>query len=185
MQDYHEFLAEVLITEEQLQKRTAELGTQISRDFQGEELILVCILRGGVLFLCDLMRNITVPNTVQFMAVSSYGVGARQSSGQPRISLDINTDIRDRNVLIIEDIVDSGHTIKAVLDFLCTRQPKSLRVCTLLDKTSRREIPVPIDYLGFSIPDKFVFGYGLDIDEYYRNLPFIGTVDTQKYHPEN
>jgi hypoxanthine phosphoribosyltransferase len=185
MQDYHEFLDEILITEEQLQKRTAELGAQISRDYQGEELILVCILRGGVLFLCDLMRHITVPNTVQFMAVSSYGVGARQSSGQPRISLDINTDIRDRNVLIIEDIVDSGHTIKAVLDFLCTRQPKSLRVCTLLDKASRREIPVPVDYLGFSIPDKFVFGYGLDIDEFYRNLPFIGTVDTEKYHPES
>lgn len=185
MQDYHEFLDEVLITEEQLQKRTAELGAQISRDYLGEELILVCILRGGVLFLCDLMRHISVPNTVQFMAVSSYGVGARQSSGQPRISLDINTDIRDRNVLIIEDIVDSGHTIKAVLDFLCTRQPKSLRVCTLLDKASRREIPVPVDYLGFSIPDKFVFGYGLDIDEFYRNLPFIGTVDTEKYHPES
>lgn len=184
MQDYHEFLAEVLITEEQLQKRTAELGAQISRDFQGEELILVCILRGGVLFLSDLMRHITVPNTLQFMAVSSYGVGARQSSGQPRISLDINTDIRDRNVLIVEDIVDSGHTIKAVIDFLCTREPKSLRVCTLLDKATRREIPVPVDYLGFSIPDKFVFGYGLDIDEYYRNLPFIGTVDTRKYHPE-
>ena len=130
------------------------------------------------------MRHITVPNTLQFMAVSSYGVGARQSSGQPRISLDINTDIRDRNVLIVEDIVDSGHTIKAVIDFLCTREPKSLRVCTLLDKATRREIPVPVDYLGFSIPDKFVFGYGLDIDEYYRNLPFIGTVDTRKYHPE-
>jgi hypoxanthine phosphoribosyltransferase len=184
MQDYHDFLAEVLITDEQLQKRTAELGDQISRDYQGEELILVCILRGGVLFLSDLMRHITVPNTLQFMAVSSYGVGARQSSGQPRISLDINTDIRDRNVLIVEDIVDSGHTIKAVIDFLCTREPKSLRVCTLLDKATRREIPVPVDYLGFSIPDKFVFGYGLDIDEYYRNLPFIGTVDTQKYHPE-
>jgi hypoxanthine phosphoribosyltransferase len=136
-----------------------------------------------VLFLTDLMRHITVPHMLEFMAVSSYGVGARQSSGQPRISLDVNTDIRDRNVLIIEDIVDSGHTIKAVLDFLCTRQPKSLRVCTLLDKAGRRETPVPVDYLGFSIPDKFVFGYGLDIDEYYRNLPFIGTVNTQKYHP--
>lgn len=183
MQDYHEFLDEILISEQALQKRVAELGAQISQDYQGQELILICILRGGVLFLSDLMRHITVPHTLDFMAVSSYGVGARQSSGQPRISLDVNTDIRNRNVLIIEDIVDSGHTIKSVLDFLSTRQPKSLRVCTLLDKAERRETPVPIDYLGFSIPDKFVFGYGLDIDEYYRNLPFIGTVNTRKYHP--
>ena len=183
MQDYHEFLDEILISEQALQKRVAELGAQISQDYQGQELILICILRGGVLFLSDLMRHITVPHMLDFMAVSSYGVGARQSSGQPRISLDVNTDIRNRNVLIIEDIVDSGHTIKSVLDFLSTRQPKSLRVCTLLDKAERRETPVPIDYLGFSIPDKFVFGYGLDIDEYYRNLPFIGTVNTRKYHP--
>jgi hypoxanthine phosphoribosyltransferase len=183
MQDYHEFLDEILISEEDVQKRIRELGAQISHDYQGQELILVCILRGGVLFLSDLMRHISVPHTLEFMAVSSYGVGARQSSGQPRINLDVNTDIRNRNVLIIEDIVDSGHTIRAVLDFLSTRQPKSLRVCTLLDKATRRETPVPVDYLGFSIPDKFVFGYGLDIDEYYRNLPFIGTVNTQKYRP--
>ena len=183
MQDYHEFLDEILISEADIQKRIRELGQQISQDYQGQELILVCILRGGVLFLTDLMRHITVPHTLEFMAVSSYGVGARQSSGQPRINLDVNTDIRNRNVLIIEDIVDSGHTIRAVLDFLSTRQPKSLRVCTLIDKANRRETPVPVDYLGFSIPDKFVFGYGLDIDEYYRNLPFIGTVNTQKYHP--
>jgi hypoxanthine phosphoribosyltransferase len=183
MQDYHKFLDEILISEDEIQKRIRELGEQISQDYQGQELILVCILRGGVLFLSDLMRYITVPHTLEFMAVSSYGVGARQSSGQPRINLDVNTDIRNRNVLIIEDIVDSGHTIRAVLDFLSTRQPKSLRVCTLLDKANRRETPVPVDYLGFSIPDKFVFGYGLDIDEYYRNLPFIGTVNTQKYRP--
>jgi hypoxanthine phosphoribosyltransferase len=183
MQDYHEFLDEILISEDDIQMRIRELGEQINHDYQGQELILVCILRGGVLFLTDLMRHITVPHTLEFMAVSSYGVGARQSSGQPRINLDVNTDIRNRNVLIIEDIVDSGHTIRAVLDFLSTRQPKSLRVCTLIDKANRRETPVPVDYLGFSIPDKFVFGYGLDIDEYYRNLPFIGTVNTQKYHP--
>lgn len=183
MQDYHEFLDEILITEAEVQKRVAELGAQISKDYQGQDLILICILRGGVLFLADLMRHITIPHMLEFMAVSSYGVGARQSSGQPRISLDVNTDIRNRHVLIVEDIVDSGHTIKAVLDFLSTREPKSLRVCTLLDKSTRRETPVPVDYLGFSIPDKFVFGYGLDIDEYYRHLPFIGTVNTQKYKP--
>lgn len=183
MQDYHEFLDEILVSETDIQKRVAELGAQLNHDYQGEELILICILRGGVLFLTDLMRHLTIPHMLEFMAVSSYGVGARQSSGQPRISMDVNTDIRDRNVLIIEDIVDSGYTIRAVIDFLCTRQPKSLRVCTLLDKAGRRETPVPVDYLGFSIPDKFVFGYGLDIDEYYRNLPFIGTVDTRKYKP--
>jgi hypoxanthine phosphoribosyltransferase len=183
MQDYHEFLDEILISEAEIQQRVIDLGAQISQDYKGEELILVCILRGGVLFLTDLMRQISVPHTLEFMAVSSYGVGARQSSGQPRINLDVNTDIRNRNVLIIEDIVDSGHTIRAVLDFLSTRQPKSLKVCTLLDKANRRETPVPVDYLGFSIPDKFVFGYGLDIDEYYRNLPFIGTVNTKKYRP--
>lgn len=183
MQDYREFLDEILISEAEVKARVAELGKQISQDYAGQELILICILRGGVLFLTDLMRHITVPHTLDFMAVSSYGVGARQSSGQPRISLDVNTDIRNRHVLIIEDIVDSGYTIRSVLDFLGTRQPKSLRVCTLLDKAGRREIPVPVDYLGFSIPDKFVFGYGLDIDEYYRNLPFIGTVNTLKYKP--
>ncbi len=141
MQDYHKFLDEILISEDEIQQRIRELGEQISQDYQGQELILVCILRGGVLFLTDLMRHISVPHTLEFMAVSSYGVGARQSSGQPRINLDVNTDIRNRNVLIIEDIVDSGHTIRAVLDFLSTRQPKSLRVCTLLDKANRRELP--------------------------------------------
>lgn len=183
MQDYHEFLGEILVSPEQIMKRVAELGEQINRDFAGQELILVCILRGGVLFLGDLMKHITVPFTLDFMAVSSYGVGARQSSGQPRISLDVNTDIRGRNVLLVEDIVDSGYTIKAVIDFLSTREPKSLSVCSLLDKQERRETQITINYLGFSIPDKFVFGYGLDIDEYYRGLPFIGTVIAEKYHP--
>lgn len=183
MRNYDEFLGEVLLAPEQINRRVVELGGQISHDYQGEELLLICILRGGVLFLADLMRHISVPFMLDFMAVSSYGVGARQSSGQPRISLDVNTDIRDRNVLLVEDIVDSGFTIKAVIDFLSTREPKSLRVCSLLDKPERRETPIVIDYLGFSISDKFVFGYGLDIDEYYRGLPFIGTVIPEKFHP--
>ncbi len=130
------------------------------------------------------MRCITVPTTIDFMAVSSYGVGARQSTGQVRITLDLKEDIQNRDVLLVEDIVDSGYTIASVLDFLETRHPRSLRVCTLLDKAARREVDVPIDYCGFTIPDKFVFGYGLDIDEYYRNLPFIGAVDPNRYHPE-
>ncbi len=182
MRDYREYIGEVLISEEQLQARIAELGAEISRDFEKlDNLLLVCILRGGVLFLTDLMRKISVPHAIEFMAVSSYGVGNRESSGHVRITLDLNNDIKDRNVILVEDIIDSGHTIAAVLDLLSTRKPASLCVCTLLDKAERREIEVPVKYVGFSIPNKFVFGYGLDIDEYYRNLPFIGVVDLDKY----
>jgi len=183
MQDYHEYLDEILVSQEALQKRIAELGAEISRDYAGTDLHLVCILRGGVLFLSDLMRTISIPNTIDFMAVSSYGASTRKSTGQVRITLDLKEDIIDRNVLLVEDIVDSGYTIASVLELLETRHPKSLRVCTLLDKPERREVDVPIDYCGFVIPNKFVFGYGLDIDEYYRNLPFIATVDLTRYHP--
>jgi hypoxanthine phosphoribosyltransferase len=184
MQDYREFLSEIIVSEDALQQRISELGVEISRDFQGQDLLLVCILRGGIVFLTDLMRKITIPHTLDFMVVSSYMVGARQSSGQARISLDLRTDIYDRNVLLIEDIVDSGYTIQAVLDVLRVRKPKSLNVCVLLDKVERREVDVPIHYRGFVIPDKYVFGYGLDVDEFYRNLTFVGALDTQKYHPE-
>jgi len=183
MKDYHEFLEEVLIPEEALQKRISELGAEISRDYQGKELLLVCILRGGVMFLTDLIRHITVPHMIDFMSVSSYGVGARRSRGQSRITLDINTDIQNRHVLLIEDIVDSGYTVKAVLELLSARKPKSLKICALLNKSERREVEVTIDYCGFVIPDKFVFGYGLDADEYYRNLPFIGVMAADKYNP--
>lgn len=181
MRDYREFLGEILIPPEMLQARIAELGAEISRDYAGKEILLVCILRGGVMFLTDLMRHITVPTAVEFMAVSSYGVGGRESSGQVRLTLDLNTNIHDRHVILVEDIIDSGRTIESVLELLETRHPKSLCVCTLLDKAERREVQVPICYTGFSIPNKFVFGYGLDIDEYYRNLPFIGVVDLAKY----
>lgn len=185
MQDYREFLSEVLIPSDLLQKRIAELGVEISRDYKGEDdLVLVCILRGGVLFLTDLMRQISIPHAIEFMAVSSYGVGGRQASGQVRITLDLNVDIFSKNVILVEDIVDSGHSISAVIELLSTRKPKSLVVCTLLDKAERREVEVPIKYSGFVIPNKFVFGYGLDIDDYYRNLPFIGVVDLEKYRPE-
>jgi len=183
MQGHLEFLDEILITEEMLGKRIAELGAQISRDYQGKEPHLICILRGGVVFLADLIRHLTVPNSIDFMAVSSYGAGARHTTGKVRITLDLQQDIYERDVLLVEDIVDSGYTIATVLEFLRTRHPKSLRVCTLLDKAERREIQVPIDYCGFVIPDKFVFGYGLDLDELYRNLPFIGTVNPEIYHP--
>jgi len=174
MQDYRDFLAEILISEDQLRRRVAELGEEISRDYQGLDPHLICILRGGVMFLVDLMRALSVPHTVDFMAVASYGAGARDSSGQVRITLDLTTGIEGRHVLLVEDIIDSGRTIASVLEFLTTRRPKSLKVCALLDKAERREAVVPIHYRGFTIPDRFVFGYGLDLDEYYRNLPFVG-----------
>ena len=183
MQDYHEFLDETLIDADTLQKRIAELGAEISRDYQGQDPHLICILRGGILFLTDLMRQITLPHTIDFMAISSYGAGVRQSSGQIRLNMDLKDDIHNRDVLLVEDIIDSGHTITSVLELLSVRKPASLRVCTLLDKAERREVDVPIDYCGFVIPDKFVFGYGLDLDEYYRDLPFIGTVNVKKFQP--
>ncbi|PJF48635.1 MAG: hypoxanthine phosphoribosyltransferase [Chloroflexi bacterium] len=173
---YSALLDRVLITEEQLNRRVAELGAQISQDYAGKTPLLVCLLRGGVMFLADLMKHISAPHHVDFMAVSSYGVGARATRGQPRITLDLNTDVRGRHVLLVEDIIDSGHTIDHVLRLLQTREPASLRVCALLNKPARREVYVPISYLGFEIPDEFVFGYGLDLDEYFRNLPFIGVV---------
>ena len=184
MQKYQEVLAEILIDEKKLQSRVKELGAQISADYTGSDLLLICILRGGVPFMVDLSRSITVPHMMDFMAVSSYGGGRRQSTGQVRITYDLKDEIHDRNVLLVEDIVDSGYTITSVLDMLRTRHPRSLRVCTMLDKPERREVIVPIDYCGFVIPNKFVFGYGLDLDEYYRNLPFIATVNLEKYRPE-
>jgi hypoxanthine phosphoribosyltransferase len=183
MQNYKDVLAEILIDSDALQARVKELGAQISLDYPDGDLLLICILRGGVPFMVDLSRGITVPHMMDFMAVSSYGVGKRESTGSARVTLDLQMDIRSKNVLLVEDIIDSGHTIYAVLQMLETRQPKSLKVCALLDKPERREAHVPIDYLGFTIPNKFVFGYGLDLDEYHRNLTFVGVVDLDKYKP--
>ena len=183
MQSYHEFLSEVLIPEEELQNKVNELGDVISRDYQGKDLHLICILRGGVMFLTDLMRAISVPHSIDFMAISSYGVGAREASGHIRLTMDLRDDIQGRNVMLVEDIVDSGNTLSSVLGLLATRKPASLKVCTLLDKSERRETEVPLDYVGFEIPNKYVFGYGLDLDEFYRELPFIGVVNEDKYTP--
>jgi hypoxanthine phosphoribosyltransferase len=183
MQSYHDFLSEVLIPENELQERIQQLGDEISQDYAGLDLHLICILRGGILFLTDLMRRITVPHSIDFMAISSYGVGARQASGQVRLTMDLRDDIQGRHVLLIEDIVDSGHTLSSVLGLLATRNPASLKVCTLLDKAERRETEVPLDYVGFVIPNKYVFGYGLDLDEFYRELPFVGVVNEEKYTP--
>ena len=184
IQDFHEYLDEILLTEEQIKQRISELGEEISKDYQEQNLLLICILRGGVMFLTDLMRHITIPHAVEFMAVSSYGTGKRESTGDVRITLDLNTSIHDRNVLIVEDIIDSGYTITSVLNLLAARKPLSLNICTLLDKVERREVEVPIRYRGFVIPNKFVFGYGLDIDELHRNLPFIGVVNLSMYKPK-
>ena len=181
MRDYHEFLKGILISEEALQKRVKELGAQISQDYANQELLLVCILRGGVMFLTDLIREIDVPVAVEFMAVSSYGAGKRESTGHVRISFDLATDISNWHVLIVEDIIDSGHTLSSVLELLSSRKPRSLEVCTLLDKFERRELEVFVKYVGFPILNKFVFGYGLDLDDLYRNLPFVGVVDEEKY----
>jgi len=145
----------------------------------------VCVLRGGVMFLTDLMRHLTIPHMIDFMALSSYGVGARKSTGTVRITMDLNMDIYGQNVLIVEDIVDSGYTMASLLEVLETRQPKSLKVCSLLDKAARREVDVRLEYVGFDIEDKFVFGYGLDLDEYYRDLPFVGVVDLNAYSPSD
>ena len=178
---YEEFLEEVLIPEEAIQKRVAELGAEISRDYEGvDQLLLVCILRGAVVFLADLMRKITVPTAIDFMAVSSYGVGARTSSGVVRILMDLKTNIEGRHVLVVEDIIDTGRTLDYITRVLRERRPASLKVCCLLSKPERREVHVPIDYVGFDIPDRYVFGYGLDVDELWRQLPFVGVLRREK-----
>jgi hypoxanthine phosphoribosyltransferase len=164
---------EILITASQIEARVGELAAEIDRDYADGNLLLLCILRGGVVFLADLMRALTIPHAIDFMAFSSYETGARQSSGRVRITLDLNTPIVGRDVLVVEDIIDSGHTLKSVLELLRVRHPHSLEICVLLDKAERREVPIPVRYRGFTIPDRFVFGYGLDIDERHRNLPYI------------
>jgi len=179
-----EDVAEVLITEEELQARIAELGKVISADYQGKDLLAVCILRGAVVFLSDLIRHITVPHEMDFMAVSSYGGTRIESSGVVRILMDLKTNIQGRDVLIVEDIVDTGLTLNYIIDNLKTRRPASLRTCALLNKRERRQVDVPLDYVGFVIPDKFVVGYGLDYDEKYRNLPFIGVLKPELYTSE-
>lgn len=174
---YQKYLQEILIEENVLQTRIAELGQQLSRDYQDcDDVLLLCILKGGVMFLTDLSRHIDVPHAIDFMAASSYGVGARHSTGSVRIDMDVATDVYGKHVIVVEDIIDSGHTLNFVLKTLQNREPASLRLCTLLNKQSRREVDIHVDYIGFEIENKFVFGYGLDLDEKFRNLPFIGVV---------
>ena len=166
----------VLLTEKEVDDRIQELGDQISKDYEGKEVHLICILKGGSFFMCELAKRITVPVSFDFMSVSSYG-GDTKSSGVVRIVKDLDESIQGKDVIVIEDIVDSGRTLNYLLEMLHDRGPKSLRLCTLLDKPSRRVIQVPVDYTGFQIPDEFVVGYGLDYDQKYRNLPYIGVVE--------
>ena len=171
---------EILITAEEIQNRVAELGQQISADYEGQDLLLIAVLKGGVLFLSDLMRHITVPHAIDFMATSSYG-HSTETTGVVRILKDLDEPIDGRPVLIVEDIVDTGRTMDYLLRILQARHPASLRVCTLLNKPSRREVEVPLDYVGFDIPNKFVFGYGLDLREIYRNQPFIAALKPEAH----
>ncbi len=172
---YERYLAEILIPEDALQARIREIGQQITADYHDtSNLHLICVLKGGVMFLADLTRHIALPHSIDFMAISSYGAGVRESSGRVRIEMDLSHDIAGKNILVVEDIVDSGHTLDYIVSLLSTRKPASIRICTLLSKPSRRQVSIQLDYVGFEIPDKFVFGYGLDLDELYRNLPFVG-----------
>jgi hypoxanthine phosphoribosyltransferase len=172
-------VAEVLIDADRLQQRVADLGAQISADYAGRDLLLIAVLKGSVLFLADLMRHITVPHSIDFMATSSYE--GTQSSGVVRILKDLDMSIEGRDVLIVEDIIDTGYTLDYLLRILRERNPGSLRVCTLLNKRERRRVDIPIDYIGFDIPNKFVIGYGLDFNEIYRNLPYVGVLRPELY----
>ena len=181
MQDYTEFMDEVLVDQQAIDKRVRELGAQISKDYAGEDLVVVCLLRGGLTFTADLTRHINMTHELDCMSLSSYGTGHYASSGNVRVNLDLMTNIEGRHVLLVEDIVDSGRTLAHVLMMLKTREPKSVKVCVLLDKKMRREVPVEVDYVGFDVPDKYIFGYGIDIDEHFRHLPFIASADLAKY----
>ena len=166
----------VLLSEEEVDSRIKAIGEQISRDYAGKSVHLICVLKGGSFFMCELAKRITVPVSLDFMSVSSYGSDTK-SSGVVKIVKDLDDSIKGKDVLVVEDIVDSGRTLSYLLEMLRDRGPASLRLCTLLDKPERRVIDVNVDYTGFQIPDAFVVGYGLDYDQKYRNLPYIGVVE--------
>ena len=166
----------VMISEEDVDAKIAELGRQISEDYAGKQVHLICILKGRVFFMCELAKRITVPVSMDFMSVSSYGDGTK-SSGIVKIAKDLDETLEGKDVIVIEDIIDSGRTLYYLLEVLQKRQPNSLRLCTLLDKPDRRVKDVKVDYVGFAIPDEFVVGYGLDYAQKYRNLPYIGIVE--------
>jgi hypoxanthine phosphoribosyltransferase len=173
--------AEILITEEQIQSKVAELGRRLSQDYAAEQLTLVSVLKGSLPFMADLMRAIHVPVQIDLMEVSSYGGVTTETSGLVRILKDLSSSIAGKDVIIVEDIIDTGLTLNYLLRYLRGKNPRSLRICALLDKPARRLVEIPIDYLGFTIPDQFVVGYGLDYGEFYRNLPFIGVLRAEVY----
>lgn len=176
----HPDLERIVLTEEQIQGRVAELGAQISADYGDEPVLLIAVLRGAALFVADLARNISSPVELDFMAVSSYG-SSTKSSGVVRILKDLDEGIEDRHVLVIEDILDTGLTLKYLLKNLASRRPKSLEVCTLLSKQGKQRVPISCKYIGFDVPDEFVVGYGLDYAERYRNLPYVGVLRREVY----
>jgi hypoxanthine phosphoribosyltransferase len=171
-------VAEILIDEDRLNSRVHELGEEISADYAGRDLLLIGVLKGAVFFMADLMRRLTIPCEIDFMAISSYGAQT-DSSGVVRILKDLDINIEGRDVLVVEDIIDSGLTLSYLMRNLESREPASLEVCALLTKPERREIDVPVRYIGFEIPNRFVIGYGLDFGERYRNLPYVGVLDTE------
>jgi hypoxanthine phosphoribosyltransferase len=171
-------VTEILVDEVTLRNRVAELGEEISRDYAGRDLLLIGVLKGAVFFMADLMRHLTVPCEIDFMAISSYGAST-DSSGVVRILKDLDINIEGREVLVVEDIIDSGLTLSYLIRNLEARQPASLEVCALMTKPERREIDVPVRYIGFEIPNRFVIGYGLDFAERYRNLPYVGVLDPE------
>lgn len=166
----------VMISEEDVEKRIQELGKQISEAYAGKQVHLICVLKGGVFFMCELAKRITVPVSMDFMSVSSYGDGT-SSSGVVKIAKDLDEPLEGKDVLVVEDIIDSGRTLSYLIEILKKRNPASIRLCTLLDKPERRVTDVKVDYVAFNIPDEFVVGYGLDYAQKYRNLPFIGVVE--------
>ncbi len=170
----------VLVSEEELDKKTTEIANAISRDFAGKELILIGILKGGVVFASDLIKKINIPMEIEFMAVSSYGKES-ETSGVVTLKKDVDTPLTGKNVIVVEDIVDSGYTMKYLKKVFLDRKAESVKICTLLSKPSRRKVEIDLDYVGFEVPDEFVVGYGLDFDEKYRNLPFVGVLKREVY----
>jgi len=174
-------VAEVLLSESEIQAKVAELGARISADYAGRELTLVSVLKGSLPFMADLMRALTIPVRIDLMEVSSYGGSSTESTGLVRILKDLSASIEGQEVLIVEDIIDTGLTLNYLLRYLRGKNPSSLRICTLLDKPARRLVEIPVDYVGFTIPDRFVIGYGLDFGELYRNLRFVGVLRPEVY----
>ena len=168
----------VLVSEEEVDRRIEEVGAQISKDYAGKQVHLICVLKGGVFFTCELAKRISIPVSMDFMSVSSYGSGTK-SSGVVKLVKDLDEPLDGKEVLIVEDIIDSGRTLSYLIEILYKRNPASIRLCTLLDKPERRVADVKVDYVGFAIPDEFVVGYGLDYDQKYRNLPYIGVVEIE------